>query len=52
MPIIVESSSTDIAPLASKLLSARGIGELALQKIGAYTPNDEGADENELDRAI
>lgn len=52
MPIIIDSSSTDIAPLASKLFSARGIGELALQKIGAYSPNDDGADENELDRAI
>ena len=52
MPIVLSSSATDVAPLASRLLSARGIGELALQKVGAYTPNDEGADPNELDRAL
>ena len=52
MTIIIGASSTDIAPSASTLLSARGIAAMALQKIGAFSPNDAQPDANELARAL
>lgn len=39
-------------PVASTLLSARGLCELVLQRIGAYAVNDEGADPIEMNRTL
>jgi len=50
--ITVDASQSEVNPAPSTLFSAREIGELALGKIGAFTPNDEQADEAELDVAI
>lgn len=41
-----------VTPVQSTLLSARGICELALQKVGAYSVNDEGADHVEMVRSL
>ena len=52
MPIVVDAIQGSVSPAPSALFSAREIGELALGKVGAFTPNDNGADETELDIAI
>lgn len=52
MTIIVDASQGSVSPAPSTLFSAREIGELALGRIGAFTPNDTQADERELDIAI
>lgn len=52
MPIVVDNDQGGSSPAASELLSARGLGEKSLEKIGAFVVNDEAADPVELDRAI
>jgi hypothetical protein len=52
MAIVVDAKQGAVAPAPSSLFSARDIAELALQKIGAFTVNDEAADPVELDRAL
>lgn len=50
--IVINSSEGGVTPTPVRLLSSREIAEMALQKIGAYTTNDSGADPNELERAL
>lgn len=52
MAIVVDNDAGGSSPAPSELLSARGLGEKALEKIGAFTVNDEAADPVELDRTI
>ena len=52
MSIILQSSQGPTAPLPTRLFSARDIAELALQRIGAYSPMDSAADDTEMRRAL
>jgi hypothetical protein len=49
MAIVVEANESADGQAPSKLFSAREVAELVLRKIGAFTPNDDGADSNDLD---
>lgn len=52
MTIAQQASQNETSPLPVRLMSSRQIAEMALQKIGAYSVNDSGADSNEVERTL
>lgn len=52
MSFSVESLPRDIAPLPTKIFSAREVCELSLMLIGAYSPADQAADPIHMERAL
>ena len=52
MTVAQSSSQNATAPVPVRLMSSREIAEMALQKIGAYTANDTGADTAEVERTL
>jgi hypothetical protein len=52
MTISIEASQGSATPLPTRLFSARDMGELTLQRIGAYTTMHDAADPVELERTL
>lgn len=50
--IVINAAQGESAPASIRLLPSREIAEMALQKVGAFTPNDEGANPSEVERAL
>lgn len=50
--VVATASQNPATPVGSLLFSAREIVEMSLQDIGAFSPNDEGADPEEMDRGL